>query len=83
MHHIITVQAQPDFSLQLGFEDGSVRSFNARPLLDKGVFRPLQDWQTFRQARVAGGTVSWPGEIDLCPDTLYEKSVVLHGVTSE
>ena len=68
------VSPSPDFCLSLTFSNGERRRFDVRPYLDKGVFRELRDFSRFSQVRVVAGTVEWPGEIDLCPDTLYEKS---------
>ncbi|PIV87445.1 MAG: DUF2442 domain-containing protein [Hydrogenophilales bacterium CG17_big_fil_post_rev_8_21_14_2_50_63_12] len=68
------VVPMPDFGLHLTFTNGEHRRFDVRPYLDKGVFRQLQNYERFSQVRVVAGTVEWPGEIDLCPDTLYEKS---------
>jgi hypothetical protein len=42
------------------------------PLLDFGVFRELRDLIYFRQVRAENGTIVWPHEQDICPDTLYE-----------
>ena len=39
--------------------------------LNFGIFRELQDKNYFRQAKVLVGTVVWPHEQDICPDTLY------------
>lgn len=78
MMHITDARPAPDFSLYLTFENGEKRHFDVRPYLDKGVFRQLQDYRQFSQVRVVAGTVEWPGEIDLCPDTLYEKSLPIH-----
>jgi len=37
-----------------------------------GVFERLKDPSVFSQLRVTDGFVSWPGEIDLAPDAMYE-----------
>jgi len=42
-----------------------------KPLLDNGIFRELPNIGCFRCARIAHGTVEWPYEQDICPDTLY------------
>ena len=39
-----------------------------------GVFAPLEDVNTFKRVVVDDevGTIVFPGEVDFCPDTLYE-----------
>jgi hypothetical protein len=39
------------------------------------VFRELRNPVYFQQVRVVIGTVAWPHEQDICPDTLYLDSV--------
>ncbi len=60
--------------LRLRFEDGEERIYDCSDLLDFGVFRELRDETYFRQARVLHGSVVWPHEQDICPDTLYVDS---------
>ncbi|MCZ6632734.1 MAG: DUF2442 domain-containing protein [bacterium] len=62
------------YSLILTFTNGEVGIYDCSPLLDFGVFKELQDTAYFKQARAAGGTVVWPHEQDICPDTLYLES---------
>jgi len=61
-----------DYTLTLYFTNGEVKKYDVRPLLEQGVFKQLKDLSIFKQARVSYGTVEWRGEIDICPDTLYE-----------
>lgn len=65
------VSAEPCYRLALTFSNGEQRIYDCSPLLTFGVFRELQDEHYFRQARVVDGTVVWPHEQDICPDTLY------------
>jgi hypothetical protein len=65
------VKPMPGYHLEITFSNGEVGVYDCRPLLDFGVFRELRDVTYFRQARAAGGTVVWPHEQDICPDTLY------------
>jgi len=65
------VTASSDFRLHLEFTNGERGVYDCSPLLQFGVFRELQDVNYFKQARVVDGTVVWPHEQDICPDTLY------------
>ncbi|MBF0135780.1 MAG: DUF2442 domain-containing protein [Magnetococcales bacterium] len=71
---ILEVAPLPDYHLELRFADGEVRLFDARPYLERGIFQKLRNPHLFSQARVALGTVTWPGEMDLAPETLYLRS---------
>jgi hypothetical protein len=62
------------YRLEITFTSGEVGLYDCTPLLDFGVFKELRDAGYFAQARVEGGTVVWPHEQDICPDTLYEES---------
>jgi len=63
-----------DYKLEIEFANGELGVYDCTPLLDFGVFQELRDVRYFQQARVEGGTVVWPNEQDICPDTLYEDS---------
>ena len=69
-----SVVAKEDYKLEITFSNGEIGVFDCAPLLDFGVFRELRDLDYFKRARVEGGTVVWPHEQDICPDTLYEDS---------
>lgn len=70
-----TVAATDDYRLDLVFTNGERREYDCRGLLDFGVFKELRDLRYFKQARPSAGTVVWPHEQDICPDTLYTDSV--------
>src|SRR4029078_12158664 len=71
---IKSVVAGDDYTLQLVFTNGEQGIYDCQPLLDFGVFCELRDLNYFKQVRADGGTVVWPHEQDICPDTLYEDS---------
>jgi len=68
---VTAVQAKPGFQLEITFTSGEVGIYDCSPLLTFGVFRELSDEAYFRQAQICNGTVTWPHEQDICPDTLY------------
>lgn len=74
MESVTRVQVRENFILELEFDTGERRIFDAGPYLDKGVFQRLKDPHLFGQAFVAFGTVCWPGNLDIAPETLYDRS---------
>jgi hypothetical protein len=66
------IVARDDYKLEIEFTNGEVGVYDCAPLLDFGVFQELRDVHYFKQARAEGGTVVWPHEQDICPDTLYQ-----------
>ncbi len=72
-----SVKPTGDYQLLLQFTDGKQGLYDCKPLLDFGVFRRLQDKHYFMQVSVNDGTVNWPNEQDICPDTLYLEAVMI------
>jgi hypothetical protein len=68
-------QALDDYELELTFNTGEIRLFNARPYLDKGIFHELRDPAYFRTVRLAFGSIAWPHEQDFGPESLYVESL--------
>jgi Protein of unknown function (DUF2442) len=74
---IISVTPSQDFQLLLVFANGEKRSFDMRPLLATKPWNRIAPPAVFARVRVDYGTVVWPGEIDVAPETLYLDSVRL------
>jgi hypothetical protein len=71
---VIQVQANPDFSLIVWFENGEKRYFNMGAYMDQKPWKRLREKDVFLKAFVQNGTVAWPGNMDIDPETLYEYS---------
>lgn len=88
------LQAVPGegYSIFVYFNDGTVRKYDASRLVTQpGVFRKLQDMDTFRSCMtVLNGTVAWDLEgnrdetrcIDIDPFTVYDSPVVKDSLES-
>ncbi len=72
-----SVKTLPNFGLDLTFSSGERRCFDMRPYLHYPVFRRLANPGFFSLAKVDYGTVTWPGDIDIAPETLYEASSLI------
>ena len=73
------VTVKPDFTIFLEFENGERRRFDMAAYIDQKPWVRLKSGNAFQGAFVENGTVVWPGNIDIDPETLYEYSVPLAG----
>ena len=70
LYDVVSVQCREGHLLQLRFEDGEERLFDMAPWFDRKPYGPLRNPAVFNQARIECGTVVWPGDIDIDPETL-------------
>jgi hypothetical protein len=68
---VTSVFSLQDYELLVSFDDGQLRRFSMRPYLDFPAYQPLTEASRFMEVHVFNGTVAWPGDIDISPDTLY------------
>lgn len=68
---------QKGYKLLLTFSNDEQRVYDCSGLLSFGVFQELQNERYFNRVSVLDGTVVWPHEQDICPDTLYIESIKL------
>jgi hypothetical protein len=74
---IVSVSPLPEYLLEIQYKNGEWRRFDCKPLLVMKPWNRLASPVVFERAGVAHGTVSWPGEADIAPETLYVDSVPL------
>jgi hypothetical protein len=72
---VTSVTVLPQFTLSLVFENGAHRSFSMAAYIDQNPWVRLKTGHLFQAAFIENGTVNWPGNIDIDPETLYEYSV--------
>jgi len=78
---VVNVEPKPDYTLILEFENGEYRNFDMKLCLDQKPWVKLKDINYFLKAFVQNGTVVWPRNIDIDPETLYEYSHALEKTT--
>lgn len=72
MKKIVSVRVLEDYRVWLRFDDGVEGIADLSELVGRGVFAAWRDYAFFRRAFVADyGSLTWPGELDLCPDALW------------
>lgn len=74
---VVSVTPRENYQLDLVFANGERRRFDMRPLLAMKPWTRVASPAVFQHARVEYGTVVWPGEIDVAPETIYDDSVPL------
>jgi CubicO group peptidase (beta-lactamase class C family) len=73
---VTQVSVLPGYRLLVEFVDGTKGEVDAsRQILapSAGVFAALRDPLRFAEAYVDDGAVTWPGELDLAPDAMYDE----------
>ncbi|NPD74346.1 DUF2442 domain-containing protein [Oceanispirochaeta sp. M1] len=83
MHEVVQVIPNEDFSVIVYFSDGMIKQFDAKPLLNKGVFKKIADVVTFTEkCTVLNNTLAWDLSgnfdpyncLDIDPDSIYENA---------
>jgi Protein of unknown function (DUF2442) len=72
---VLEVTPNDNYTLMLRFTNGETGVYDCKPILDFGVFVELKDLAYFKRVKPFNGTVVWPHEQDIDPDTLYLDSV--------
>jgi hypothetical protein len=71
---ITSASPLPGYRLKIVFADGAVGEVDLSSLVGRGVFSAWDQPGVFEKVRVTKhGAGEWPGEIDLCPDSLYQR----------
>ncbi len=65
-----------DYKILLTFEKGIQKIFDMKPYLEYSMYKPLKDISLFNAVSTNGQTAVWNDDIDIAPETLYEKSIL-------
>lgn len=69
---LLQVVPEGNFRLFLRYDDGASGTVDLSDYAGRGVFAKWLEPGVFEQVRLTeAGHPEWPGEIDLCPDSLY------------
>jgi hypothetical protein len=69
---IIKATALPGYNLELHFSNGENGVVDLSEFAGRGVFMAWEQPGVFEKVAITSeGAVEWPGEIDMCPDSLY------------
>jgi len=79
MHRIVAVRPLAQYRVWVRFSDGVEGEVNLSELVGKGVFALWNDPAQFAKVSIdpQSHTLTWPGGIDICPDTLYQDIITM------
>ncbi len=61
--------------VRLTFADGTVGDVDLSDLPQRfAMLAPLRDEAVFARLRVRHGTLEWPGDLDIAPESLYKRA---------
>ncbi|MBQ9012176.1 MAG: DUF2442 domain-containing protein, partial [Bacilli bacterium] len=64
-----------NYKLILTFTDNSIKLFDMKPYLNKGIFKELKDEKVFKSVKVNFDSIEWSNGADIHPQTLYEYGI--------
>lgn len=73
---VIEVRPLPGHRLAVQFADGTSGEVDVSKLIlgpMPGVFERLRDPARFAEVGIDHGAVTWPGQLDLAPDAMYDE----------
>jgi hypothetical protein len=74
LNDVTEIKYKGGYCYRIVFDDGTSGDVDFSQYLDRGpVFATLRDLTFFQQARIEGGTISWPNGADIAPESLYEQ----------
>jgi hypothetical protein len=72
---VTSVRVLPGHRLFVRFADGLQGEVDVSRLIfgeEPGVFERLRDPEVFARVHIDRGAVTWPGDLDLAPDAMYD-----------
>lgn len=73
---LVNIKPLSNYKVEVEFVDG-VKGIVDYSLLingdNAGVFEALKNVEIFNQVHIVDGVATWPGNIDVCPDTMHDE----------
>lgn len=83
---VVKVIPKEDYSVNLYFSNGYIKRYDAKHLIDKGVFKQISNIDVFmKTCTILNGTLAWhindvhdsSNYLDLDPETIYKTSQII------
>jgi len=73
----IKVKPLDNYHVLIGFDNGEARIMDVSPVIKGGFYGQLADIEYFKTVFCNGFTIEWKNGQDLCPDDVYNLSVLV------
>ncbi len=67
-----------DYSISIKFEDGVLGTIQLNDLVEKGIFKVLQDKNQFAKVYTNGYSIAWSNELEIDATTIYSELTGKH-----
>ena len=76
IHRVVSFKILAPYTLQVEFDDNTIREINFQPILKGDLYSPLLDLSLFNQVQIDPEvhTLVWPNGADFDPATLHDWS---------
>ena len=71
-YDVVDAEVTGHLEFRVHFSDGISGTVTIAPSKLYGIFERLSDLEMFKQIQTKDGFVSWPCDVDLAPDAMYE-----------
>jgi len=74
----IDVKPLSDYKLEITFDNQEKKIFDIAPYFKFKIFQELKEKDNFKKVKVKGLSIEWENGADICPDELYENSILVN-----
>jgi len=67
-----------DYTISIKFEDGIVGTIELNDLVEKGIFKVLQDKNQFAKVYTNGYSIAWSNELEIDATSIYAELTGKH-----
>ena len=70
---VLEVKYLSDYTISIKFEDGVVGTIQLNDLVEKGIFKVLQDKSEFAKVYTNGNSIAWSNEMEIDAIAIYSE----------
>jgi len=75
---VLEVKYLSDYTINIKFEDGVVGTIQLNDLVEKGIFKVLQDKSEFAKVYTNGNSIAWSNELEIDAIAIYSELTGKH-----